>query len=54
MCDKMRNHSLVAFLVHFSVFASVLCAFVAFLAGIEQALDNMVIYLCTFYLSTAK
>lgn len=40
--DGLRRYSLVAFLIHLSFIASVLCAYIAFLAGVEQALNNRV------------
>lgn len=44
MCDKLRRLSLVAFFIHLSFMASLLCAYVAFLAGLEQALNQRVGY----------
>lgn len=40
--DKLRRYSIVAFLIHLSFIASLLCAYIAFLAGIEQALNQRV------------
>ncbi len=42
ICDTLRDHSMVAFLIHLSFMASLLCAYIAFLAGIEGGLNQRV------------
>ena len=56
-CDNLRRYSTAAFLIHLSFVASLFCAYIAFLAGILEALDNRVCivliccnYLCIIYI----
>ena len=59
VCDGLRRYSLVAYLTHLSFMASVLCGFISFLAGVEQAVqhevfDTLILCLHCHYVLVAR